>query len=63
MKLRDELKDYEIARAMFGGNTKEHCKIVKRLRKYISVEHCEGWHIIGINENDIGWLVPVEILK
>ena len=63
MRLREELKDYEIARAMFGGNTKEQCKIVKRLRKSASFEHCEGWHLIGANEGEIGWLVPVDILN
>lgn len=63
MKLKESLKDWQIAKEMFGSNSKEICKIVKRLRtKGIVVSHCEGWSIISEGE-DIGWLISNELLE
>jgi hypothetical protein len=65
MKLRADLKDWEIAREMFGSNAKEICKIVKKLRdKGEVVPHCEGWSLISEKgKDDFGWLISNELLE
>lgn len=63
--MKSELKDWEIARLMFGKNTKIECKIVANLRKYGTIESlCEDWSIITDSRltDDCGWLIPNECL-
>lgn len=64
--LKNELKDYQIAREMFGANTKEQCNLVKKLRSTGIVEPiCDGWSLITDKNkpDDIGWLIPNECLE
>lgn len=64
--IRDDLKDWEIARMMFGLNTKVECAIVKKLRKHQSsiTKLCEDYSIIyDKTEDDCGWVIPNECLK
>lgn len=69
MKIKDSIKDFQVAREMFGSNTKEQCHLAKKLRdKGIVTPHCEGWSIIHlpIGEDgfeDCGWLIPNEALE
>ena len=68
MKLKDELKDWEIARGVFGKNTQKECKIIKELRKAVeSEEICEGWYELRtkqhLEKNEIGWFIPIEYLN
>ena len=63
MKLTVSLKDYEIAREMFGTHTKQQCKIVKKLRGPIVVEEiCEGWSAIRLVNEECGWLISNQLL-
>jgi hypothetical protein len=64
MKLKD-IKDYLIAREMFGSNTKEQCKIVKKLKeKEIIIEElCEGWSEIRLTTEECGWVISNELLE
>jgi len=55
--MNDKLKDWEIAKLMFGINKKAECKLVKDLRKHGIVNSlCEGYSIIkdGRDTNDEG---------
>jgi len=65
MQVKKDIKDYLVAREMFGSNTKEQCHLVKKLReKGEIVPLCEGWSIISFpNTDDCGWLIPNEILE
>jgi hypothetical protein len=68
MKLRSDLKDYQIAQSMWGTNTKEQCRIVKSLRKSVESEKiCDDWYELRtqqhISEDIVGWLVPLESLE
>ena len=65
-EIKTELKDWEIAREMFGRNGKKECELIKKMRKHYQTEyHSTGWYII-YNTNDtedkIGWLIPQECL-
>ena len=63
MKLRD-LKDWEIARAMFGKNTKVECHLVKTLRKnYVLTPHCDGYYILTTPTDEIGWLIEESLVE
>lgn len=66
LKLRGDLKDWQIAQEMFGKNTQWHCKLVKALRKHGVVEElCEGWSIVTDKrlEDDCGWVIPNACLE
>ena len=68
MKLNDQIKDWEIAKGIFGKNTQKECKIVKDLRKAIfSEEICEGWWELKtqkqVDADESGYFIPVEYLK
>ena len=68
MKLRSDLKDWEIARGVFGKNTQKECKIIKELRKSVdSEEICEGWWMLRtqeqVDKDEVGWLIPIEYLE
>lgn len=63
--MKPELKDWEIAREMFGKNTKRECKIVAALRKHgVTEPLCDTWSIITDKRlaDDCGWLIPNECL-
>lgn len=68
MKLKESLKDWQIAKLMFDDNQKEHCKIVRILRKsgVITETLCEGYYImetaIDQKNGNCGWVVFDEIL-
>lgn len=58
--MRENLKDWEIAKIMFGKNTKPYIEIVKKLRKHGRIkEVCDDWGIIKDHRlrNDIGWII------
>lgn len=60
MKIREDLKDWQIARSMFGKNTQAECKIVKKLRKKsISlVEDCgAGVFLVSVEGEESGWVM------
>lgn len=65
MNLKTNLKDWEIAREMFGKNTKHECHLVKILRKnkYWLSELCEGYYLLTTEDDEIGWLVPENIVE
>lgn len=68
MKLKSNIKDWQIAYGIFGKNTQKECKIVKQLRKSIeSEEVCDGWYMLRTKEHiemdEVGWLVPIEYLE
>lgn len=65
MKLRADLKDWEIAREMFGSTQKEICKLVKDLRKRGSVIfHDDEYSVISESgKDDCGWLIPNNLLE
>lgn len=65
IKINSEIKDYLIAREMFGSNTKEQCKLVSKLKeKGVITPHCDGWSIITLPSlvDDCGWLIPNNVL-
>lgn len=62
----DGMKDWEIARIIFGKNTKKECKIIKELRKYGKIiPHCDEWSIIIDTriKDDCGLLILDVCLK
>jgi len=64
--MKTELKDWQIARIMFGKNTKTECKYVSDLRKNIIIEHlCDDWSIIYDKRltDDCGWLISNDCLN
>jgi hypothetical protein len=65
LRIKKDLKDYLVAREMFGSNTQEQCKLVKKLREKSEIEPlCDGWSVIRKpNTDDCGWLIPNEILE
>jgi hypothetical protein len=66
MKIKSELKDWQVAKEMFGSNSKEICKLVKKLREKGEIlPWCEGWSIIKQKnqEEDFGWLISHELLE
>ena len=65
MKLKSSLKDWEIAREMFGSNKKDICKIVKKLReKGETIPHCDGWNLIyEKGKEDSEWLISNDLLE
>lgn len=66
MRIRPDMKDWQIAQEMFGKNTQWHCKLVKGLRKHgIFEECCEGWYFVKDKrvEEDGGWLIPLICLE
>jgi hypothetical protein len=68
MKLKDSIKDWQITRDVLGKNTHKECKIIKELRKAIeSEEICEGWWMLRtkehIDNDEVGWLIPIEYLE
>jgi hypothetical protein len=61
MKIKNDLKDWQVAQEMFGKNTQWHCKLVKTLRKHGEFEElCEGWSIVKDKRlaDDCGWVIP-----
>lgn len=66
MVIKPSLKDYLIAREMFGDNTKEQCNLVKKLKTTgITEPLCEGYsRITDKNKpDDIGWIIPNDCLE
>lgn len=66
MILSDDKKDWEIARDIFGKNTKTECNLIKRLRKkkYTLTLLCEGYYLLEQVESDeVGWIVPESCVK
>lgn len=65
MKIKASIKDWQVAKEMFDSNSKEHCKIVKKLRdKGEVIDHCEGWSIITEKgKDDCGWLISNDLLE
>ena len=62
-----KLKDYEVAREMFGSNTKEQCKLVKSLRENGTLEDLDDDYCIAylprhIEKNEVGYLIPKSVL-
>jgi hypothetical protein len=65
MQIKQDIKDYLVAREMYGSNTKEQCHIVKKLKeKGIVTPHCEGWSLISLpNWEYGGYLISNELLE
>lgn len=65
MKIRDDIKDYLVAQEMWGTNTKEQCKIIKKLRERCEIEILtDDYSIIRYKDkNDCGWLIPNILLN
>jgi hypothetical protein len=62
-----KLKDYEVAREMFGTNTKEQCKLVKNLREKGTLEdldedYCIGYLPSHLEKGEVGYLIPKSVL-
>lgn len=56
-------KDWQIAREMFGANTKHHCRLVKKMRQKGTLEPWgKGWFRITLPGDECGWLIPAECL-
>lgn len=60
IKIKQNIKDYLIAREIWGTNTKEQCHVVKKLREKGEIRQlCDGWCIISNpNIDDCGLLIP-----
>lgn len=66
MEIKDNKKDWEIARSMFGKNTKQECTFVKKLRKHYTLEKlCDDYSIIydSTVDDDCGWLISNEFIE
>lgn len=68
MKIRSDIKDWQIAKEVFNKNTQKECKIIKELRKAIECnEICEGWYELRtkkhVENDEVGWLIPIEYLE
>lgn len=65
MNLKKELKDWQVAKEMFGKNTKLECQIVKKLREKGKISYlCDGWSIISEpDKDDCGWLISNDLLE
>ena len=68
--IKQSLKDFEVARAMFGSNTKEQCKTVKKLREDIIKNkhtfirnYCEIMSVIEIDGEFVPWFIPNECVE
>ena len=65
VNFRTDLKDYELAKIIFGTNKKRECKIVQDLKKRgLFKKICDGWYVIRDSKliDDLGWIVPSECL-
>jgi len=63
--MNKELKDWQIAREMFGKNTKQECTKVMNLRRNGVIEPiCDGWSRITDKrlEDDCGYVISNELL-
>lgn len=59
--IKTDLKDFLVAREMFGNNTKEQCNLVKKLRQNgLITELTEDYYVITDKNkpDDCGWLIP-----
>lgn len=66
MKLKDDLKDWQIAKIMFGKNNQAECKIVKKLRKkkLTLAEDCgDGVYVVDVEGEEVGWIMFKEMLS
>lgn len=65
MKIKSDIKDWQVAQGMFGTNTKEQCKVVKKLRDKGEISFlCEGWSIISEKGKDeCGWIISNDFLE
>lgn len=65
MKIRNDIKDYQVAQEMFGTNTKEQCKLVKKLRvKGIIIPLTEDFSVISEKgKDDCGWMISNTLLQ
>ena len=64
--ISSKLKDWEVAREVYGKNTKMECKSIKILRKHgIVTTLCEDYSIItdSREEDDCGCLIPNSCLE
>ena len=65
MKLKDDLKDWQIAREIFGKNTQTECRIIKNLRKkplIVLEDYGEGCYHISHSMEETGWIMFSDIL-
>ena len=67
MKITDKIKDYQIARIVWDSNSKEQCKVIKKLRKKsIITPVCDGWYEVQTpqesKEDVVGILMPEECI-
>ena len=62
IKIKKDIKDYLIAREIWGTNSKEQCQIVKKLREKGEIkELCDGWCVISLpHVDECGYLIPME---
>jgi len=66
MKLREDIKDWQLAKIMFGKNTQPECKIVKKLRKKVltlSEDYGEGCYLVNVEGEDLGWIMFAEMFS
>ncbi len=66
MKLREDLKGWQIARVLFGKNTQAECKIVKKLRKgklEVIEDYGEGCYLVKEEKDELGWIMFDEVLS
>ena len=65
MKIKSDIKDWQVAQSMFGTNTKEQCKVIKKLREKGEIESlCDGWSIISDkNKDECGWIISNELIE
>jgi hypothetical protein len=72
IKFREPLKDYEIAKEMFGSNSKEKCRIVKKLREvgYLQEPNIYEKKFLGdvmiqipAHHDETGWWCPIDLLS
>ena len=66
MKIKTDLKDWQVAREVFGKNTKTECSLIKSLRKQelLVSKICDGYYEVSvIGSDEVGWIFPKEMLE
>lgn len=66
MKLKDDLKDWQLAKIMFGKNNQAECKIVKKLRKKkltLIEDYGTGCFLVDVEGEEIGWIMFEEMFN
>lgn len=67
-KITDTLKDWEIAKIVWGSNNKEQCRAIKKLRKKCVITPiCDDWYQVQTvqesEDDEVGLMVPLECLE